>query len=176
MGRPVTPIFPRETIAWKQLTGVPFWRKIAVSLVWTAVLTGIVVRLFRALVLISGPTESVLYLGGAFAVGTILLLGGATLHLSNFTIRHWWWRAPLFALVELAAEMLTSLALTWGGMEPLASGRAQMDDWLGTARATLWWRLIPISLYALFLAVIVFAVRAVVARREDPSAMQPHES
>lgn len=178
MGRPVTPIFPRETIAWKQVPGVPLWRKIAVSLVWTAVLTGVVVRLFRALVLTSGPTESVLYLGGAFAIGTILLLGGATLHLSNFTIRHWWWRAPAFAIVEFAAEMATSFALTWAGMEPLASGRAQLDDWSGTANATFFWRVIPIALYALFLAVIVFAVRAVVQRREDSRetrALQPRE-
>lgn len=180
MGRHDTPIFPRQTIAWKQVQEIPFWRKIAVSLVFTAVLTGVVLRLYRALVLTSGPAESVLYLGGVFAIGTMLLLGGATLHLSHFTIRHWWWRAPAFAVVEFAAEMVTSLFLIWAGLEPFATGRAQIDDWWSDiATQTLAWRLVPISLYALFLAVIVYAVRMVVQRREDSReerAMQPRET
>lgn len=168
MGKHDTPIFPRRTIAWKQVQNLSAWRKISISLVAMAVLTGVVLRLFRSLVLTNGPAESVLYLAAAVAVGAIVLLGALTLHVSNFTIRHWWWRAPLFGIVEFAAEMLTSYVLIMLGREPWgATGRAGMEDFTRVASETFLWRMIPICAFALFLAVIVHAIRSVLAKRED---------
>ena len=168
MGRHNTPIFPRETIAWKQVPEISTWRRIAVSLIEMAIITGIVVRLLRSLFLTQGPTQSILFFGLGLALSTIVLLGALTLHLSNFTVRHWWWRAPVFALVEWMAEMATSALLIWLGREPWgASGRAEMSDLPSIAAGTFLWRFIPIVAFALFLALIVNAVRAVVQRRED---------
>jgi len=168
MGRPRTPIFPRETIAWKQVPEISTCRRIAVSLIEMAIITGVIVRVLRALFLTQGPTQSILFFGFGLALATIVLLGMATLHLSNFTVRHWWWRAPAFAIVEFLAEMATSALLIWLGREPWgASGRAEMSDLPSIAAGTFLWRFIPIVAFALFLALIVNAVRAVVQRRED---------
>src|SRR6476620_3552040 len=62
--------------------------RIARSPVELALLTGVVIRLFRALVLT-----------------TIFLLGMATLHLESFPVREWPWRAPVFAVFETVGEM-----------------------------------------------------------------------
>lgn len=168
MGARDTPIFPRQTIAWKQVQNLSRWRRLSISLVGMAVLTGVILRLFRSLALTHGPAESLLYLGAAGAVGTIILLGALTLHVSNFTIRHWWWRVPLFGIVEFVAEMATSFVLIKLASEPWgATGRAGMDDFSRMASETFLWRMIPIATFALFLAVIVHAIRSVLAKRED---------
>lgn len=168
MGKHDTPIFPRQTIAWKQVHNVSAWRKLTVSLAEMAVLTGVGLRLLRALAYTTGPAESFLYIGAVMALGVVILLGSTTLHLSNFTIRHWWWRAPLFAVVEAAAEMITSWILIRFAREPWgATGRASMDDFVQIASDTFIWRFILICGFTLFLAVIVHSIRSVLAKRED---------
>lgn len=168
MGHKDTPIFPRQTIAWKQVQNVSAWRKLTISLVEMAVLTGVGLRLLRALAYSHGPAESLLYIGAAIALGIIILLGSTTLHLSNFTIRHWWWRAPLFAFVEFAAEMITSWVLIRFAREPWgATGRASMEDFANMASETFLWRMIPICSFVLFLALVVHGIRSVLAKRED---------
>ena len=168
MGKHDTPIFPRQTIAWKQVQNLSSWRKFSISLVGMAALTGVTLRLLRALAYTHGPAESLLYIAAAIALGTIILLGALTLHVSNFTIRHWWWRVPLFGIVEFASEMLTSWLLIRFAQEPWgATGRATMADFTRMAGETFLWRLIPICTFALFLAVIVHAIRSVLAKRED---------
>ncbi len=72
-----------------------------VSLVEMAALAGVAVRLLRSLVFTHGPTGNLLYLGGMAALGGAVLLGMLSLHLSNFTLRRWVWRAPLFGVIEL---------------------------------------------------------------------------
>ena len=47
------PLFPRDTTTWAALE-LPAWRAVTLSTVETAVLTGIVVRAFRALMLTRG--------------------------------------------------------------------------------------------------------------------------
>jgi len=168
MGKLDTPIFPRQTIAWKQVQNISAWRKLTVSLVEMALLTGVGLRLLRALAYSHGPADSLLYIGAAIALGVVILLGATTLHLSNFTIRHWWWRAPLFAIVESTAEVLTSWVLIRFAREPWgATGRASMEDFMQIAGATFIWRFILICSFALFLAVVVHAIRSVLAKRED---------
>ncbi len=81
------------------------------SIAEMAIVTGVLFRLYRALAMTVGPTTNWLYFGGAFALGLLFILGMATLHLGNFPLHRWLWRAPVFAAIEAAAESLTSLAL-----------------------------------------------------------------
>jgi hypothetical protein len=127
----------------------------------------VVLRLFRALVLTQGPSGNLLYLGATFAIGAMLLFGMVTLHLGNYTLRTWTWRAPAFAAIEAAAEMATSALLLSLGLEPLGSTRAVPGDWLGMASTTLLWRAIAVVAFALVLSVIVQVVRYLLLQREN---------
>ena len=77
--------------------------RMARSPVELALITGVVIRLFRAVVLTHGNATSG-YLFASFVLGTLFLLGMATLHLGRFPVREWPWRAPLFAVFETAGE------------------------------------------------------------------------
>jgi hypothetical protein len=133
-------------------------RRFSLSLVEMAVLTGITLRLYRALVITHGST-SWIWLGGSFAVGLLLLCAMATAHLANYPLQRWAWRAPLFALIEVAAESATSLLLIWFGREPSGTARAEWSDWLPMAAGTLWTRELTVCGWALFLGGVVWIVR-----------------
>lgn len=137
--------------------------KLARSLVDMALVTGIVARLYRALVLsrVHDTTYAI-----ALACGAIFLLLMASIHLSRHPLREWLWRAPAFAAAEGAAEMLTSLMLIGLSREPLGTGGAHFHDWPGMATGTLALRLITISLYALVLAGVVKWVRYMLLKKE----------
>lgn len=157
--------FPRHTITWK-LEEPPALRRLSLSLIEMAALTGIVLRLYRAVVLTRGAPESWAYVYGAVLVGSLFFLVMATLHLANFTVRRWLWRAPAFALVEVAAEMLTSLALIAVHREPVGSARAGFHDWLSLAATVFVSRVLGLLLFAAVLAGVVQLVRQVLLRRE----------
>jgi hypothetical protein len=53
-----------------------------------ALITGVVMRLFRAVVLTQGNASST-FLGASLVLGTLFLLGMATLHLGRFPVREW---------------------------------------------------------------------------------------
>src|SRR5256714_3140053 len=82
--------------------------RIARSPVELALITGVAIRLFRAVVLTHGNGSSS-SLFASLVLGTLFLLGMATLHLGRFPVREWPWRAPLFAVFETAGEMSASL-------------------------------------------------------------------
>jgi hypothetical protein len=102
--------------------------RIARSPVELALITGVVIRLFRAVVLTHGEVSSS-YLFAALVLGTLFLLGMATLHLGRFPVREWPWRAPLFAVFETAGEMAVSLVLIALHREPWGTARAEFMDW-----------------------------------------------
>jgi hypothetical protein len=120
--------------------------RIARSRVELALLTGVVIRLFRAVVLTQGNVTSS-YLGAALVLGTLFLLGMATLHLGRFPLREWPWRAPLFAVFETAGEV------PWG------TARAEFTDWQPMATGVVFWRVLAVSLWALLLGGTVSFVR-----------------
>ena len=157
--------FPRHTHTWKVEEPAAF-RKLTLNVVEMGVITGVVLRLYRSLALTHG-TDSWLYLGGTFALGAIFLFGMVTLHLGNYTVRRWVLRAPLFALVEMAAEMATSLALIAVHREPVGSGRAEMGDWVPMAMALIYSRFVPIVIFAAVLAAVVQLMRYLLLRHED---------
>jgi hypothetical protein len=172
------PLFPRDTTHWPALE-IPPWRAVTLSTVETALLTGVIVRAFRALMLTRGAHVDAdsgwIYLAATIGLGAFVLCGMLTLHLANFPVRRWPWRVLAFALVESAAEMAVSAALIAAGREPLGtSGRAHWHDFGSLAAGTLLVRVVALGVFAAVLALIVQLVRVSLGRRgAHPHA--PHE-
>lgn len=139
-----------------------------------ALITGVVIRVFRAFVLTNGDATSS-YLVAALVLGTLFLLGMATLHLGRFPVREWPWRAPLFAIFETAGEMLVSLVLIWLHREPWGTARAEFTDWQPMATGVVFWRVLAVSVWALLLGGTVQFVRGRVlketGRDVDPETL-----
>ena len=157
--------FPRHTVAWKVEEPAAF-RKLTLSLPEMAIITGVVVRLIRAVALTHGSSGNWIFFGGMFALGMVVLFGMLTAHLGNYTIRHWAWRAPAFAVIESAAGMLTSLLLIAVHREPMGTSRAEFGNWLDMAMSTLLRHFVAVSLFAFLLAGVVQLVRWLLLKRE----------
>ncbi len=142
------------------------FRRISFSLVEMAVLTGVVLRVFRVLVLTHG-SNNWLYLGGVFALAMIFLLGMLTAHLANYPLHQYLWRAPSFAAIEVAAEMVVSALLIAVGREANGTVRAHWDDWIGLGLNALWMRGLAIVVWGLVLAVVVQLVRRTIVHEDD---------
>ena len=132
--------------------------RLARSPVELALITGVVIRLFRAVVLTHGDATTA-YLGAALVLGSLFLLGMATLHLGRFPVREWPWRAPLFAVFETAGEMLVSFVLIALHREPWGTARAEFVDWQAMATGVVFWRVLGVSVWALLLGVTVSFIR-----------------
>jgi len=157
--------FPKHSVQW-HFEEPTVLRRFSLNVWEMAVLTGITLRLYRALVSTAGPTSSWVWAGSTFALGLLLLCAAATVHLANYPLYRWLWRAPLFALVEAAAESATALLLIGFGREPLGSARAEWSDWLSMAGGTLWTRMLTVCGWALFLAAVVWVVRRTILREQ----------
>ena len=149
--------FPRHTVEWK-LEEPPAFRRLSLSLVEMALLTGVVLRLLRALTF-SHAHASWIFFGVAFVLGTVILLGMVTAHLANWTTRSWMWRAPLFALLETAGQMGISLLLIALRREPEGTSRAEFHDWPSMALRALGRSELTICAWALLLAGAIVLVR-----------------
>ena len=158
-----TPFFPNKSVQWhlEEPTAI---RRFSLSLWEMAVMTGIVLRLYRAVVLNFGGNTWVWL--AALGLGVLLFCAMATMHLANFPEKRWLWRAPIFALVEVAAESATSAALIWLGREPAGSARAEWSDWSSLALDTFFTREVVVMAWAVVLATIVSVVRRVVLREK----------
>ena len=149
--------FPQHSVEWK-LEEPPAFRRLSLSLIEMALLTGIVLRLLRALTFTHGRASWLFY-GAAFVVGLLILLGMTTAYLANWTLRSWVWRAPVFALVEVAGEMATSLLLIAMGREPEGAVRAEFHDWPSMALRAFLQSELSICLWAALLAGVILFVR-----------------
>lgn len=155
--------FPKQTEPYQRRISDEEWdghgpgsfRKLAFSTAEMAIITGLLIRVFRAFLLTHAGNDQPLLLGAGFLIGAVFLFAMATLHLGNFPLRHWVWRAPLFALLVAATEMAVSAGLIAIGREPLGTARATFADWPGMALDVALLRLVATSAYALALAVIV---------------------
>jgi hypothetical protein len=161
----MTTYFPKHSVQW-HFEEPTVLRRFSLNVWEMAILTGIILRLYRALVITAGSTTSWVWAGGAFALGLLLLCAAATIHLANYPLQRWVWRAPLFALVEVAAESATALLLIAFGREPSGAARAEWSDWLPMAAGTLWTRMFTVCGWALFLAGVVWIVRRTILREE----------
>jgi hypothetical protein len=149
--------FPRHSVEWR-LEEPPAFRRLSISLFEMALLTGIVLRLLRALTFTHGRASWLFY-GAAFVVGLLVLLGMTTAHLANWTLRSWVWRAPLFALIEVVGEMATSLLLIALRREPEGAVRAEFHDWPSMALRAFLQSELSICLWAALLAGVILFVR-----------------
>ena len=149
--------FPQHSVEWK-LEEPKAFRRLSLSLFEMALLTGIVLRLLRALTFTHGRASWLFY-GAAFVVGLLILLGMTTAYLANWTLRSWVWRAPVFALVEVAGEMATSLLLIAMGREPEGAVRAEFHDWPSMALRAFLQSELSICLWAALLAGVILFVR-----------------
>jgi hypothetical protein len=157
--------FPRNTVELR-ISEPKAFRKLSYSLAEIAIVSGVLVRLYRLLTLTHG-TNNWLYLGGVFAVGLIFLFGMVTAHLANYPLHQYFWRAPAFALIEVAAEMVTSALLIALGKEPNGTVRAHWDDWVGMSIDTLVKRGGAIVIWGLILAGVVSLVRRTLVDEDD---------
>ncbi|HYN81969.1 MAG TPA: hypothetical protein VES88_10740 [Gemmatimonadaceae bacterium] len=142
----------------------PAFSKLARSVVEMALVTGVVVRLYRALVLTHAGNG--LYIGTMFLLGSAFVLLMATAHLSRFPLRQWTWRAPAFGALESAFESIASLGLIVANREPLGTSAATLGDWPGIAATIFMRHVVVISAFALLLALMVKLVRYQLLKRE----------
>jgi hypothetical protein len=149
--------FPQDTVEWR-LEEPRAFRRLSLSLIEMALLTGVVLRLLRALTFTHGRASWLFY-GAAFVLGLLILLGMTTAYLANWTLRSWLWRAPLFALVEVAGEMATSLLLIAIGREPEGAVRAEFHDWPSMALRAFLQSEVSICVWAALLAGVILFVR-----------------
>jgi hypothetical protein len=151
-------VFPRHTQQWaiQELSAV---RRLSVSLLWFGVCAGVVVRGYRWAAMSLLPTQTGGVLLGSIMVGLALLCGLATLHLANFTLRSWRWRAPALGALIGVGESAASLVLTVVGQERLGSTVAVLSDWPDVAVGVVLSRAVVVSLFALVLAAVVVVLR-----------------
>jgi len=162
--------FPRHTSELRFEEPKAF-RKLSFSLVEMGIATGVLIRLYRVLILTHGSNNWI-YLGGVFALGIVFLLGMLTAHLGNYPLHQYLWRAPMFALVEVAAEMGTSALLIALGHEANGTVRAHWDDWVGMSLNALLIRGLAIVLWGLILGGVVQLVRGRIVHEDDEPELQ----
>lgn len=144
----------------------PLVRRFSLNVVLMAVLAGGLLRTYRAGVLQFGWSNSWSWIAGTFVVGMALLFIIATLHLGNYPVKAWLWRAPVFAAVEALTEVSVSLVLTLLGLERIGSLTATIEDWQGSAIRMGATRVIGILVFALALALVSTLVRLVLLPRK----------
>ncbi len=152
------PLFPRSTVDNLKLEEPPAFRRFSRSLVETAIVTGVLIRLYRAVAL-TNSSGGWVYWAVVGTLGTLIFCAMVTAHLANFPVRRWVWRAPAFAAVAMAAEMATSLLLIAAGREPAGSVRAEWSDWPGMAANALLFRGLAVCAWAALLALALWMVR-----------------
>jgi hypothetical protein len=135
------------------------FQRISQSLIEMALIAGLLVRVLHVVVGMHGDALDWHSFLGTFVVLPILLLALATVHLANYPVKEWLWRAPVFALTESVVEAFASLALIGLGRERWGTGRAEWGDWPVMAGNILWLRFVMICLFALVLGGIVQWVR-----------------
>lgn len=159
--------FPRQTLEFKFEEPKAF-RRISFSLIEMAVITGILVRVYRVVVMTHG-SNNWLYIGGTITLGVVFLLGMLTAHLSNYPLHQYPWRGPAFAGVEVVSEMMVSALLIAVGHEANGTVRAHWDDWVGLGLNALLFRGLAIVVWTLLLAGVIQIVRRVVHEDEEPA-------
>ena len=145
------------------------FRRFSLSLVEMALITGVLVRVYRSLVLTHG-SSSFAYIAVTMTLALVFVIFMATAHLANYPLPHWVWRAPAFAALEIVGEMATSLLLIWLSREPNGTVRAHFGDWPSMLMRAVLYRGLVVLLWSLVLAGIVQLVRTRFVKEEadDP--------
>ncbi|MEY4608627.1 MAG: hypothetical protein RL625_844 [Gemmatimonadota bacterium] len=147
----------------------PLLQKLALNVVFMAMLTGFALRVYRNLILNYGWSDSWFWIAGTFLGQVAILFLLTTLYLGNYHAKSWLWRAPLFATIVAATEVAVSYGMLRAGLERIGSLPATFEDWQGLAIRLITVRLTLIPLYALALAIVSTVVRWLILPREKPS-------
>jgi hypothetical protein len=150
--------FPRRRIAW-HLEEPSALRRWTLALVPFALLTGLVLRGYRWMVLAVLQPDRPLLLVVAVVAGIAMLGALAAGHLANYPLRSWKWRAPLFGALVAVGESVASLVLTAVGQERSGRAIATWADWFPMTLTILLTRVLVVALFALVLAVVVHLVQ-----------------
>lgn len=159
--------FPKHTEAMRIEPRA--FRRFSFSLIEMALITGLLVRVYRSLVLTHG-SSSFGYIALTMSIALVFVVGMATAHLANYPLHQWLWRAPAFAALEVGGEMVTSLFLIWLAREPNGTVRAHYGDWPSMVMRALLYRGLVVLIWSLLLAAIVQFVRTRFVKEEadDP--------
>lgn len=157
----------RSTVMMTMPEEPAFLRKVSLSLPVMAILTGAGLRSYRAVVVGFGWSDSWLWIAGTFIGGAVFLFLMATLHLGNYPARAWWWRAPLFAVLEAGTEILVSLGLTLLGIEQVGSMTATLEDWQMSSAQIAFFRIVGITVFAVVLALVSTVVRLLLLKGRE---------
>ncbi len=152
------PFFPRHTVEWR-IEEPTALRRLTLSLWAVAAVAGVLVRLVRWGGLSLAGAEDWWMIIGSLALGGVVLAGLATVHLGNFPVGQWMWRAPLFGLVAGVAEAGVSAVLLAAGLERIGSSAATWSDWPSMVATAVLWDIVTVSLFAAVLAITVQMVR-----------------
>lgn len=151
--------YQRRMSEWEwDNVGPSAFRKVAFSLLDMALITGILLRVGRAVVLVNAGASGVAVAAG-FMLSALFLFAMTAVHLGNFPLRHWIWRAPAFGALVAVVESAVSFVLIALGREPYGSGPAMYADWPSMAISTLSLRLAAVIVFAIVLAAVVQWVR-----------------
>jgi hypothetical protein len=169
------PLFPRQTVALTAEDSLP--RRFAHSLAGTAIITGVLVQSFHAVIVRLGAAQSNVLFAAGIAGEFAILIGFTTLHLGSHPVHQWKWRAPLFALIEIGASMVMTALLIALHAEMMGTQRARWSDWLTLCKNLFFVHLLTILAFALLLGVTVQWARWALLRHEhrDTTAMKIHE-
>lgn len=158
--------FPRDVIHWGEERLHPL-RAFAIRTIEPAGITGIVLRLWRMVLL--GTDQWLMFVVG-LTVAILFLCGMLTWHLGNFPVRRWPLRVLAFWLVEVTVELGMSSLLIAFGRERFGSQLATWSDWWPLAAQTLLQRGVIVVPFALILALVVQLVRRTIDQRVDPQS------
>jgi hypothetical protein len=166
-------IFPTNAITMS-IEEPKAFRRFSRSLVEMALITGLLVRVYRSLVLTHG-SSSFGYIAATMTVALLFVIGMATAHLASYPLHHWFWRAPAFAALEVVGEMATSLLLIWLSREPNGTVRAHFADWPSMTMRAMLYRGLFVIAWSLVLSVIVTLVRRARIVKEEVDDPLPAE-
>lgn len=150
--------FPRDVIHWGEERLHPL-RAFAVRTIEPAGITGLVLRVYRALVLSAAMGAGWIAFVSGLTIGVLFVCGVLTWHLGNFPIRRWPTRVLAFIIIEVTAELGMSSLLIGFKRERFGSRVAVWGDWWPMAGQTLVERGTVLVLFAGVLALTVQLVR-----------------
>lgn len=172
----MSPFFPERSFSHTRVDSLI--ARVPRSLIPMALITGIVVHIYRVFILAS-PTITFgwisLFLAGAGEY--VLLLSLTTVYLGNHPVRQWIWRVPLFTVAEWLVESAAVAILIRIRFERIGSEQARVGDLGSIVMDRLIWHGAAIVTFSLILAVVVQTVRYALLKHEhrDTTAIRIHD-
>lgn len=172
----MSPFFPERSFSHARVDSLI--ARVPRSLIPMALITGIVVHIYRVFILAS-PTIDFgwisLFLAGAGEY--VLLLSLTTVYLGNHPVRQWIWRVPLFTVAEWLVEAAAVAILIRVRFERIGSEQARVGDLGSIVMDRLIWHGAAIVTFSLILAVVVQTVRYALLKHEhrDTTAIRIHD-